>query len=371
MSIKSAETEPGAARRRTLVGWQGIRFALPPDWNVTGFSMDRDNGYLRVDAPNNSAVTVQIRWRDAARPDEGPSNLYSLIAPTVRNWLRRPPPPVKRPDLKANLERMFKETAKQAKKAKATFESTIRAERKEGAKLERSAMSFSWTGAGRGQGKIWYCDACHRIVIAQVVGLAKDQAVIASIASQLFATLHDHADDGYDLWALYDLQVEVPSDFRLHEQKLLAGYLRLSFNRRGERLIVDRWGLANITRKKFELDEWLQNNAAVGIRGMARDEVGMPEGHTVLHFRGRTPPLALLKILRETIGGVRRFASQYEAGIWECPQENKIFALQVMRAKRSETLWKDVLDRVLCHGAVSGAQEQDTAREKSQRDAVG
>jgi len=33
---------------RTLIGWQGLRFSLPPEWNITGFSMDRREGYLKV-----------------------------------------------------------------------------------------------------------------------------------------------------------------------------------------------------------------------------------------------------------------------------------------------------------------------------------
>ena len=32
---------------RTVIGWQGVRCMLPPEWNVSGLSMDRDNGSLR------------------------------------------------------------------------------------------------------------------------------------------------------------------------------------------------------------------------------------------------------------------------------------------------------------------------------------
>jgi hypothetical protein len=338
---------------RTVVGWQGIRFNLPPDWNVTGFSMERESGYLRVDAPGNSAVTVQIRWTDATRPETGPPNAYSLLAPMVRGWLRRPEPPIKTPVLKSNLEKMFQETAKQAKKAKASFESAMKPERREGPDNERTAMNFSWTGAGRGQGKIWYCERCHRVVIAQVVGLARDQGAIAAIASQLFASLHDHSENGYDLWALYDLQVEIPDDFRLQEQKLLSGYLSLTFGRNGEKIILDRWGLANMTLKKFKLEEWFQNNVAVGLKRMKRDDVETSQGHTVSHYSGGIPLLALARLLRDTVGSMRRFPTRYECGAWECPESNKIFALQTLRSKKSDTLWRDVVDRVVCHTGVS------------------
>src|SRR5262249_45059025 len=147
-------------------------FTLPPEWNVTGFSMERDSGYLRVDSPGSGTMTVQIRWTNAAKPDEGPTTGYTLLAPHVRKLFRRPPPPIPKPDLKSSLEKMLKETEKQAKKAKTAFESSIKSERTEGENDERAAMNFSWSGVGRGQGKIWYCETCHRIVIAQVVGMA-------------------------------------------------------------------------------------------------------------------------------------------------------------------------------------------------------
>jgi ribosomal protein L37AE/L43A len=261
------------------------------------------------------------------------------------------------PSLKANLERMFQETAKQAKKAKAAFETSIKPERREGPNDERVAMNFSWTGAGRGQGKIWYCSHCHRVVIAQVVGLARDQSAIAAIASQLFASLHDHSEDGYDLWALYDLQIEIPSDFRLLEQKLLSGYLSLTFGRSGEKVILDRWGLANMTLKKFKLEEWFQNNAAVRLKKLASDTVESAHGHSISHYTGGIPLLVLARLVRDAVGSLRKFPTRYEGGVWTCPETNKIFALQTMRNKRSEGLWRDIADRCVCHNDPMKASE--------------
>ncbi len=310
--------------------------------------MERESGYLRVDAPGSSAVTVQVRWSDASRPDAGPPTAYSLLAPTVRRWLRRPEPAVKTPSLKVNLEKMFQETSKQAKKAKASFESSIKPERREGPNDERTAVNFSWTGAGRGQGKIWYCAHCHRVVIAQVVGLVRDQSAIAAIASQLFASLHDHPEGGFDLWALYDLQMEIPVDFRLQEQKLLSGYLSLTFGRHGEKIVIDRWGLANMTLKKFKLEDWFQNNVGVNLKRMKREEVELRE-HDVSHYSGGIPLLMLGKLLRDTVGSMRRFPTRYEGGVWLCSETNKIFALQTLRSKKSDTLWREVADRIICH----------------------
>ncbi|HZT44332.1 MAG TPA: hypothetical protein VFA07_19355 [Chthonomonadaceae bacterium] len=334
---------------RTIIGWQGVRCVLPPGWNVTGFSLDRDSGYLRVDAPGNSTMTVQIRWTNAATANPGSPSLYALLAQRLGKRQRQQKAPVQKPDLKANLEKILKETAKQARRGKASFESTVKPEKTEGEHGERSAINFSWSGGGRGQGKIWYCETCHRIIVAQVVGLAKDQAAIATVASQLFASLHDHAEGEHDLWALYDLQVEIPQDFRLETQDLRAGYLNLTFARGGEKIIVDRWGLANVALKKFTVREWFTRHARLSLKRLAVEEDESPQGHAVTHAVGRFSLLDRLRVLRETRGSLRRFPTLYEGGAWECAESNKIYMVQVLHSRRTPGLWQEVMQRCVCH----------------------
>ncbi len=336
--------------RKTVIGWQGIRFKLPPDWNVTGFSMDRDNGYLRVDSPGNGTITVQIRWTKSDKPQGVSNSLYSMtLLPLLQRFTKKPLSMVKTPNLKTNLERMFLESAKEAKRAKATFESSIKPEKTEGPEGERTAMNFSWTGAGRGQGKIWFCSKCRRVVIAQVVGLMKDHGAMSSIASQLFATLHDHSEEGFDMWGLYDLQLKVPDDFILEEQKLLSGYLSLTFGRQGEKIFIDRWGLANVTLKKFTEAEWFQNNSQVSFKRMKKDSLEKADLHSVARFVGSLPIFSRIKILKDAKNSLRRFPSKYEGGVWLCEETNKIFTLQVMSGKKSKNLFEDTLNSVVCH----------------------
>lgn len=349
-SRQAEETAP-SGQEQTAIGWQGIRCILPPEWNLTGFSMDRDNGYLRVDAPPGSDLSVQIRWQNASQPQEARLTLYTLLMTQWRKWRKLPSPPVPKPNIKANLEKILKETAKQARKAKSAFESSIKSERTEGPEGERSAINFSWMGGGRGQGKIWYCSVCHRIVVAQVVGMARDQAAMAAVASQLFASLHDHDVEGYDLWALYDLQMWTPSDFRLEDQKLLSGHLQLTFGRSGEKIVMDRWGLANMTLKKFKLEEWFRNNAGTNLKRLTRtvEEAETIERHPITRYSGALSLLDRVRMLREARGSLRRFATRYEGGVWECPESNKIFSVQVYHNRRTVGLWEEIVKRCLCH----------------------
>ena len=334
--------KPSKREDRTLVGWQGIRCALPPDWSLTGFSMDRENGYLRIDAPSSSNLTVQIRWRNMSKPEQ--PTLYHFFAPKIRKFRKLPPISVPKPNLTANLEKLLKETGKQSKKAKASFESSVKPEKTEGENGERTSINFSWIGEGRGQGKIWYCETCHRMVITQIIGKSKEQAQIASIASQLFASLEDHGHEGFDMWALYDLQMELPDDFQLESQKLLSGYLNLTFVRGSERIVVDRWGLANITRKKFTLQEWFQNHTLIGLKKQKRVEEKI-ENQEVIRYDGSLPFFARIKAFRDAKLSVRRFPTRYSGGIWENIEENKIYAVQMLLNKKSKDLWSEVVKR--------------------------
>jgi len=349
---KRPAREEGAASEtveRTVVGWQGIRFTLPPDWNVTSFSMDRDSGYLKVDSPGSGTMSAQVRWSNAAKQEQTAPTLYYFLAPYFRRLLRRPAPALPKSDLKGNLERILKETGKQAKKSKAPFESSLKPEKVEGENGERTAINFTWSGGGRGQGKIWQCAVCNRIVVAQVVGLPKDLNAIGVIASQLFASMHDHAMEGYDLWALYDLVAEVPETFRLEAQKLLSGHLSLTFGRGAEKIVIQRWGLANMALKKFTLEEWFRKEAMVNVKRLARREIETAHGHRALVFEGALPLTSRIGVLRDARNSLRRFPTRYAGGIWECPETNKLFLIQALTNRRSEGLWAEVEPRCVCH----------------------
>lgn len=367
--IERSPSRVASRRGATVIGWQGIRFRLPADWNLTGFSMNREDGYLRVDAPGDEMLTVQVRWLDASRPEPSVSpTLFSLASTYMMAKFRRSSLLRKaqsgqnknRPDLRANLDRILRETEKAAKKAKTKFESTVKEERVEGPKGERIVLPFSWVGEGRGQGKIWHCATCGRIVVAQVIGVGRDHSTIANVANQLFSSLHDHADAGYDLWALYDLEIELPEDFHLISQKLLSGHLHLEWGRSGEKVILDRWGLANMTLKKFTPAEWFTLQSRVGTRKMQHDAERTIHGHQLDHYAGNLPLLARARILKEASGGLKRFPTRYEAGIWNCPATNKLVALQVLCQKKTVGLWREIAERYRCHAKVEAPDEPET-----------
>src|SRR5437763_972561 len=141
------ETKPTATKEiagpRTLIGWQGLLFTLPPDWNITGFSLDRDNGYLKVDSPGT--MFVQMKWTNPGV--QRPRTLGDLLLQLWRKARQKPAPAAPPPDLRALLDTFLKQTEKQSRKSKAAFDSKVKPEMKE-ADGERTAHNFSWSGGG-------------------------------------------------------------------------------------------------------------------------------------------------------------------------------------------------------------------------------
>lgn len=307
--------------------------------------MERSDGYVRVDSPAGGSLSVQIRWMDAGRKREKYPSLATSLLPWLSGLFGKSKQSGE-PDLKQTLENLLQQTAKQAKKARARFESTSKPSRVEDG---REAISFSWLGAGRGQGKIWHCPVCNRVVIAQAIGLVKDQAQIGRIASQLFASLRCHAEDGMELWALYDHRVEVPKSFQIESQKLLSGYLMLVFRRGGERLTIERWGLANVVLKKFSMAEWLRTNARARVPISKCSDWRSGLGHD-----GARAELCLgfwqrLAGIRSSPLRAANRPSRYGAVAWACPDTNKIHVLQMSYHPCHESEWECMLGGARCH----------------------
>jgi hypothetical protein len=342
-SIKTDMNEDESLK--TLIGWQGIRFLLPPDWNLTGFSMDRKDGYLKVDS--SGSMFVQVKWTEpTARPSMS-GTLGGLGWQMIKKYLFKTPMAEKgEPDIRQILDAFLKTSGKQAKKAKASFECKIRPETTE-ANGRRVALHFSWTGGGYGQGKIWYCRDCGRVIIAQVVGPNREE--VSKIASEMMGTFIDHSSDGFYVWALYDLVCAVPQEFDLKSQKLMSGYLLLDFEKPGGgRLKIERWGLADVTLKKYPLQEWFKQACELSTY-KSKITDGVVQEHPAFNAKGKIRGiLDVARAYRES-GFSFKPALYYEGCSWHCEETNKIYAIQTWRKKGDDSLIERIAERCECH----------------------
>jgi hypothetical protein len=291
-----------------IVGWQGVSLRVPPDWSVTGFQGDAKEGYLRIDSPGT--LVAEVRWAQAKK------------AVNVR----------KRLDDYLNL------VERQAKKRKVPFTGRIKP-----SEDWQGALEFNYRADRKVRGFIRQCPHCRRVVIAQVSG-DKDDAVV-NVATQLLDTLQDHSEDGWWTWALLGLVVRLPERFALVKSQVMSGYLMLQFRNRYTEVSVERWGLADVTLKRWTLDEWaLRATEWRRIRAQhTRDEV---EGHPAVHVRGlrRSPTIWLRRKVERFI--LRR-PEEIHGAVWHCEPSNRIYSVRVERG--TQELLEQIVASVQCH----------------------
>ncbi len=333
-----------SAKNKTLIGWQGIRFVLPADWNLTGFSMEPNGGYLKVDSPGT--MFAQVRWTERSAPK--PRTLFDYTLQALRRLRIIKPKVMDEPELRSVLEAFLVDTRKQARKSKSAFEYRIKPRVEEAGGM-RQAHHFSWTGGDQGQGKIWRCSACGRTVIAQIVGRARDE--VAQTAAGFFSSMTDHPEDGWVTWALYDFVGAAPADFRLVRHKLMSGYLLLELERRSERLRLERWGLASVALKRFTLADWFRKVCDPPVAAL--EEGVERHGHPCVQARGKPANLVRTAVLWFRSGATLRPALWYSGCAWACQESNRIYAVQLWRSRRSPDLLDEVADRCECHGSQS------------------
>lgn len=315
------------ARLTRRIGWQGFVLPVPDDWDLTGYSGTDREGYLRAD--DSDALGIEVKWATESARSKTP------------------------PDLDARRAAFLSSLRKAARKKKIAFEERETEAPRGVERSDRRALGFQWGGDRKAYGALWHCATCRRVVIAQVLGEPSGRKGLAGVAEAVLEQMTCHgADPAWNLWSLYDLDVEVPSEYALASAQLMNVYLRLSFARGTSRLSVEQWGAANVARADQYLDLWLAANSRAEI-GKARFgvEEAQVRGHRAVRMAGGlavgTP---MVEAVREA-ASIRMPATRFSAMAWECPESNKIFAVQGIRPARTPDRVADVAERTRCHGA--------------------
>lgn len=273
-------------------------------------SGDEKGGYFRVDS--TGALALEAKWSSAP----------------------------KSVDLRAKLEVYLNDLRRKARKRKASFEYKVKSK-------DAGMLTFSWRSDRKAQGRLWRCDECRRIIIAQVSGSPSDD--VSNIASAVLPTIEDHSEDGWRTWAMYDLIAEVPPGYRLEKHQLMSGYIQLLFRKGVNRLLIERWGLANIALKKDSLREWFAERVVHDLRPYrySIQEVEF-ENEAGIQVTGRRA--GIRQALRSACEFLmlRRPAVRLDGYVWVCEDSNKIYSVQSMHSSKEDVL-DGVLERVECH----------------------
>jgi hypothetical protein len=331
----------GVRGRSKIVGWQGFTVDVPETWDLTGFSGDENDGYLRID--DSAEQGVELKWgtHSEKAKDE--------------------------PDPEVRRESYFDTLAKTAKKKKLPLATKEADDPRYARRDDRLVTGFSWTGDRKAVGAVWYCRTCRRVVIAQVLGDTAGRGLTAT-AERILNGVSCHGDDpAWRTWALYDLHTRIPAEYRLESQQLMNVYLRLTFahrQSRAARLSVEQWSLANVARKDEFLDVWLSLNTKAELRNAAYSaEEGTANGHDALLLSGG-PRVGgpWVEVVKQALR-FERPATKFTAVAWECEASNKVYLVQAMRPGRVTDPVAGVAERTRCHATAGVGAEQEVGPE--------
>ena len=303
-------------------GWQGITMELPADWEFGGLSGDYDNGYIRMDDEN--MPRMELKW---SRSKE------------------------KKPDLNKILDAYFKSMKKRlgASTSGLRIRRDVNLVKNEDFFENRDVVFYNWKAGVRANGAVWHCKECKRIVVVQIMGYLKES--ILPLTLRILESVHDHPTGHTNLWSAYQLAVEVPRRYRLEKQRLMSGYLLLSFVDGSRVLNIERHGLADVTLRNTDLQSWFRGHYAKILRryGFSFEEVDDNHDHRVemlgqekrlMDHIPLSPIFAIDKILRR---------KQIAASFWHCIKSNRIFVVMAMSKRGASELVSQVASSIRCH----------------------
>ncbi|MHB1001836.1 MAG: hypothetical protein ACYC27_21560 [Armatimonadota bacterium] len=296
--------------RFSKTGWQGIVADVPEDWCLTTVSGDDKTGYFRIDS--TSTLLLETKWSKS----------------------------VGKVDLHAKLEAYLEDLKKKAKKKKQSFEYKIKSK-------DAESLNFTWRSDRKAQGRLWKCDQCNRIMIAQLSGAPGDD--IANMASLIMPTYKDHSDDGWRIWGLYGLEAEVPPDYILEKHKLMSGYIQLIFRKQNDKIIIERWGLANTVLRNNPLRDWYMERAIYDLKAykFKMENILFEEEQGLQITGNRSSIKEHFKSLHE-LAMFKKPSHKLDGYVWLCEETNKIFSIQTMHSKKENRI-NEILERIVCH----------------------
>lgn len=302
-----------------LLGWQGLTVTVPAEWTVGAVSGDKTEGYLRVDGTD--LPRLEVRWSESkGRPD---------LSKTVQRYL-------------VSLQK----DKKQPQPVEADPDSRFLSKRKVG---KDDMRAFTWQGKQAGYGVAWYCKACSRVVIAQVLGRPEEKH-LEDRAVQVLATLDDHPKGDWTTWALYDLHTEVPNDFEQAGVSLRAGLTELTFKRDTEKIVVARWGMAQVALGGKSLDVWARKQFVKPWQSFhPHSDKAIFRSHDALTVSGQSSqPFGLaIRLGRHVARKV--YPDQLIAHLWHCEPTNRIYVVYGIVDVVNRGLLTEIRDRTECH----------------------
>lgn len=329
---RQEERSPGptAGPLAQVIGWQGVTLSVPADWSLVGFGGDEKAGSFRLDSGDvdSRLKSLELRWA-SAKGGQTIKDLETRIAP------------------------LLKKAARSAKRSGGRGETETHPLEDKRHSDRDAALGFSWRDSDvAAQGRIWHCQTCGRVVVAQIYGTVDHRS--RALANEMLAGIECHSNEiGWRTWGLYGLYTELPADFMLAGQQLMNVYLQLSFQlgQSADLLTVEQWNLANVQLKGMYLDEWFEHKCAgLASTSKLRKEESHVHSHPALLATGRRTSLVywFTEGVKQ-LARLKRPAVHYSSLLWECPETNRAYLIQLFSRRPQSELVKEIAGRMVCH----------------------
>ena len=298
-----------AAKKWTVIGWQGLTLPVQADWHLGCVQGTRDKGYVRID--DDERVRAEIRWEKPAKKPEA----FSLLA-----------------------DRLLRQMEKFGRKKEAF---TIKRDVRVAAPPGREFECFETKGKVTSYGCLMRCESCGRIILGRVIGTSHDD--LKALAAKLFNGMGDHPEaDGLDHWDVYDLRFALPPDFELQQTKMRTGALEMLFSSKKKTLDVRRIGLAGIVLKDRTLRNFFINYCYSELKAFAyeAEEIPVRDHPGGVGLTGRQTWRA--RLLSHNIG--KRYVHAYS---WLC--DDRIYIFRMVSPLAEDPQFFELAEMVLCH----------------------
>jgi len=332
------------AEQGRLFGWQGLCLRVPEDWDLGRVDGDYSSGYARLD--DAEMVRAEIEWREV--PARG----------------RRLP-------ISQVVDRYLDKLTKKAEKSGMDFTVQRRArflkDKRwlEGAEYE----AFLWEADYRAYNVARVCGECGRIVLVRLLGRVDEN--MEALANEVFPTLTDHPEGDEVTWSVYGMTFRMPMEYKLSEQDLKSGHIKLSFERKGHVCRMHRLSMAQTLLHGGELSDWYPGFFRKDLRDFDYEVHGEEvRGHAGIRVLGR--PRSRWRQMLRPLPFINPRPRRYLDGrIWHCDAGNRICLVEHLYRKRDDGggLTDTLTDGFICHpqGAASDAGGHDGLPAGAQR----
>lgn len=303
-----------------FIGWMGLTFYVPENWDLVHAKGNRFDGYLRFE--EDGVLRCEIQWTlvSAGRV---------VLDEQVEHYLK-------------SLEQMLRKRG-----SPVTIRKNIHiVSRKQ---VKRNVRDFMWESNTVGYGMMWFCEECRRALVAQVVGYEGEP--VKEWARQVFLSLSDHAEGDWEIWSVYGLKFEAPKGWNMAKSEIAPGKISFVFRQGEYELSVGRYGPASVLLKGKGLEEF-----AVEVLGKETVErfnihyrienLHDHEGMVLVgkDKRSANPFHVFLRRLR-----TGNPFPQFRGWLWRCERSNRVYLSVGTIAPEHEHLWEHMAQSVQCH----------------------